>query len=44
MAKIRLIKGTTSPTKRNILDMLPTYLSYANTLMLVILLIKAFTR
>jgi len=37
MAKIRLVKGSTSPTKRNFKNLLPTYLTYVNTAGLIIL-------
>jgi hypothetical protein len=44
MAKIRLVRGAATVTKRNFVSMLPTYLTYVNTVLIIVLLVKVFTR
>lgn len=42
MAKIKLVKGTTSLTKRNFKSELPKYLTYVNTAAIIGLLLHMF--
>jgi len=42
MARITLVKGKTSITKRNVKDSLPTILTYANSVGLLVIALRVF--